>query len=182
MTTAALTTERPTEAVGHLIDQFKGQPNIAAFIQAWAQQSQELEIAAFVLLAATTISSAFGVQLDGLGAIVGVERAGRTDADYRVRIAAQILRNNASGTIEELLQLGVALGATSLELVEVQPAKIQLTAGIDVVNGAEIAQVMAAAKPAGVRMWFVWYEDGTPFRFDDAQGLDQGELAEVVSS
>lgn len=183
MTTATLTTERLTEAVGHLIDQFQGQANIEAFIRAWAQQSQDLEVSAFGLLTGTTLATAEGVQLDGLGDVVGVERAGRSDADYRVRIGAQILRNNASGTIEEMLQVAVALGATSITLTEVPPAKIELDAGVPLVNGSEIGTVMGLVKPAGVGLWFTWYEDATPFTLDTAgQGLDQGELGEVVTA
>lgn len=182
MTTATLTTERLAEAVGNLIDQFKGQPNIEAFIEAWAQQSQEVENAAFQVLLLTTLSGSEGVQLDGLGTIVGVEREGRTDADYRVRIGAQILLNNASGTIEDLLQLAVALGATTVELTESYPAKIEIVAGVPIVNGVEIGRVMGLAKPAGVGRWFTWYESSTPFTMDTAGlGLDQGELGEVVT-
>lgn len=182
MTTATLTTERLAEAVGNLIDQFKGQPNVEAFIEAWAQQSQEIETAAFGLLTGTTLATAVGVQLDGLGELVGVEREGRSDPDYRLRISAQILFNNSSGTIEDLLQLAVALGATTLALTEVPPAKIELVAGLPLANGAEVARLMGLGKPAGVGMWFTWYEDATPFFLDTAgQGLDQGELGEVVN-
>lgn len=183
MTTATLTTERLAEAVGNLIDQFKGQGNIEAFIEAWAQQSQDLETAAFGLLTGTTLATAEGEQLDGLGTIVGVEREGRSDADYRLRIGAQILFNNSSGTIEELLQLAVALGATTVSLTEAPPAKIELVAGLPLGNGAEVGRLMGIAKPAGVGMWFTWYEDTTPFFLDTAgQGLDQGELGEVVTA
>lgn len=182
MTTATLTTERLAEAVGNLVDQFRGQANIEAFVRAWAQQSQEVELAAFDVLLLTTLANAEGEQLDGLGTVVGVEREGRTDADYRVRIGAQILLNNASGTIEDLVQLAVALGATTVELTEVYPAKLEIVAGVPIVNGEEIARVMGLAKPAGVGRWFTWYESTNPFLLDTAgQGLDQGELGEVVT-
>lgn len=182
MTTATLTTERLAEAVGNLIDQFKGQADLESFIRAWAQQSQDAEVAAFGVLTLTTLANAEGEQLDALGTVVGVEREGRTDADYRVRIGAQILLNNASGTIEDLIQLAVALGATTLELNEVFPAKLEIVAGVNIVNGVEIGRVMGLAKPAGVGRWFTWYESTTPFLLDTAgQGLDQGELGEVVT-
>lgn len=183
MTTAILTTERLAEAVGNLIGQFQGQPNFAAFIRAWAQQSQDVESVAFDLLTSTTIANAEGVQLDGLGEIVGVERAGRTDADYRVRIGAQILLNNASGTIEDMLQLVVALGASTVTLFEVFPAKIDIDATASVVNGLEIGRTLALAKPAGVGYTFTWFESATPFQFDTAgQGFDQGEFGEMFAA
>lgn len=183
MTTATLTTERLAEAVANLIDQFRGQANLEAFIRAWAQQSQDVEVAAFGVLTLTTIAAAEGTQLDGLGSIVGVERGGRNDADYRVRIGAQILLNNSSGTIEDMLQLAAALTASTTTLTEVPPAKIEIVIADAITNGAEIASVMAAAKPAGVGMWFTWYESATPFLLDTAgQGLDQGELGEVEAA
>jgi len=183
MTTATLTTERLAEAVGNLIDQFKGQANIEAFIRAWAQQSQEVETAAFGVLTLTTLASAEGVQLDGLGEVVGVEREGRSDADYRVRIGAQILLNNASGTIEDLNQLVVALGAASSVITETPPAKIEVVADGAITNGQEIGRVVGLARPAGVGHWFTWYAGTNPFRFDTAgQGLDQGELDGIHSS
>lgn len=183
MTTLGLNDERLAEAVGNLIDQFKGQANVEAFVRAWAQQSQETEDAAFEVLLLTTLAGAEGEQLDGLGEIVGVEREGRTDADYRVRIGAQILLNNASGTIEDLLQLAVALGATTTVLTEVYPAKIEIVSGVAIANGVEIGRVMGLARPAGVGHWFTYFEGTNPFRFDGAgQGFDQGELAGVVTS
>lgn len=183
MTTATLTTERLAEAVGNLIDQFRGQPNFQAFIRAWAQQSQDVETAAFGVLTLTTLANAVGEQLDGTGSIVGVEREGRSDADYRVRIGAQIVLNNASGTIEDLLQLSVALGATTTVLTEVYPAKLEIVSEVAIANGIEIGRVMGLARPAGVGHWFTYFEGTTPLRFDvSGQGLDQGELAGVVTS
>lgn len=183
MTTMTQKTTRVTEAQGLLIDQFKNHTNIDAIVKAFATQSQELEDAAWEVLLNTLVSTAVGQQLDGLGSIVGVERGGRSDADYRVRIGAQILLNKSSGTIEELLELCVALGATpGTVLTEVPPAKIEIVASVVVTNGEEIGTVLGQAKPAGVGLWFTWYEGTNPFRFDTAgQGFDQGELAGIVA-
>ena len=183
MSTLTLNDERLAEAVGNLVDQFKGQANIEAFVRAWAQQSQDAEDAAFSVLLLTTLTSAEGVQLDGLGEVVGVEREGRNDADYRVRIGAQILLNNASGTIENLLALAVALGATTTTLTEVYPAKIEIVSEVAIANGVEIGRVMGLARPAGVGHWFTYFQGTNPFRFGaTGQGFDQGELGGVVSS
>lgn len=181
MTTATLTTERLAEAVGNLIDQFKGQPNIEALVSAWAQQSQDVETAAFGLLTLTTLANAEGPQLDGLGAIVGVERGGKNDTDYRTRIAAQILINNSSGTIEQLLEIAVTMGATTVTLNEVPPAKIELVGGVSLDNGGEIAAAIQAARAAGVGSWFTWFDDTPAFLFDTAgQGLDQGKMGNIA--
>jgi alpha-D-ribose 1-methylphosphonate 5-triphosphate synthase subunit PhnG len=183
MTTLTQKTTRVTEAQDNLIDQFKDHTNIDAIVKAFAQQSQDLENAAFEVLLETTLADAIGIQLDNLGTIVGVERGGRNDADYRVRIGAQILLNTASGTIEELLALAVALGATTDVLLrEVQPAKIEIEVDIPITNGAEIGAVMGQAKAGGVGFSFTWYESATPFKFDTSgQGFDQGEFGEMIT-
>lgn len=184
MTTLTHKTGRIVEALAKLIDQFKAQPNIEAVITATTQQSQELEDAGFEVIEDTLIDTAEGIQLDNLGTIVGVERSGMSDADYRVRIGAQILLNGSSGTIEDLLELIVALGAVSgVVLTEYQPARINVVINAAITNGEEIAAVLAIAKAAGVALEFTWYESLNPFLFDTAgQGFDQGELGEMIIS
>jgi hypothetical protein len=183
MTTMTQKTTRVTEAQGRLIEQFRGHTNIDAIVKAFAQQSQDLEDAAFQVIENTLVATAVGVQLDELGEIVGVERGGKSDADYRVRIGAQIILNSSSGTIEELLALATALGATTDTVItEVQPAKIEVAVNVPISNGEEVGIVMSQAKPAGVGFWFTWYESADYFKLDSAtQGLDQGLLAGIIA-
>jgi len=182
MTTMQVNRARISEALARLIDQFRGQPIIGAFVAAWARQSQAVEATSFGLLEETWLATAIGVQLDGLGEIVGVERGGLSDTDYRLRIRAQVKRNVSSGTIDELLELCTDLGATSVVLTETPPAKIALDSQSIVVSGLQIGRLAASAKPAGVGFSFTWYESSTPFKFDTAgQGLDQGELGEMIT-
>lgn len=178
MTTAIRKTDRVGEAIARLIDQFKGRPNIVALVTAIARQSQETEDASFGVIEDTLVSTAVGAQLDVLGRIVNVERSGYDDDDYRVRIAAKILQNKSSGATEELIQLCVALGGTSVTVSESPPAKVELEITVPVTNGVEIASVIAAAKAGGVGSLVTWFESSNPFRFDaSGAGFDEGELA-----
>lgn len=179
MTTMTEKTARVAEAQAKLIDQFKAHVNIDAIVKAFVTQSQELEVASFDVIENTLISTAIGLQLDNLGDVVGVERQGRNDADYRVRIGAQISLNNANGTIEEILELIVALGGGDIDLEEIFPAKIGIQINDAVSNGTEIANVVSLAKAAGVGVNIIWHESLIPFRFGVAgQGFDQGELGQ----
>lgn len=183
MTTMTQKTTRVTEAQGRLIEQFREHVNIDALVKAFAQQSQEVEDAAWQILDDTLIATAVGTQLDNLGTIVGVERAGRTDADYRVRIGAQILLNKSSGTIEELLALATALGCTTNTVItEAPPAKLEVDVNVVLSNGEEIGTVMGSARGAGIGFWFTWYGSAGYFKLDSAtQGLDQGLLAGIIA-
>lgn len=185
MSTMTQKTTRVTEAQGKLIDEFKAHVNIDALVKAVATQSQLFENAAFEVLLNTLIATAVGVQLDLLGDIVGVERQGLSDADYRVRIGAQILLNNSSGTIPELIDLGLALGIPNGTLIlrETFPAKIELETTTVLSNGLGIGLALADAKSAGVGFAFTWHESLNPFLFDTVgQGFDDGELGEMISA
>lgn len=182
MSTLTQKTTRVVEAQGKLIDQFKNHTNIDALVKALAQQSQELEAAAFEVLLNTLLDTAVGVQLDGLGDIIGVERGGLSDADYRVRLRAQILLNKSSGTIPEIVTIGEALTITNFELSEVFPAKIEIEVSDLLLNGAVIANTLSRAKAGGVGFYMTWFEDSNYFEFDTVgQGFDQGKLGGAFS-
>lgn len=174
-------TDHVTEAQGNFIEQFKGKTNLDALMAAWVQQVQDLEDALFEIRDETNIDNAVGVQLDVLGRIVGVDREGRTDADFRVAINARIGLNIGSGTIEEILEQIVALGATNIEFLDVYPAAFDIEINDAVTNGSEIANVVNDAKPAAVRASVTWHESTNPFLFGvSGQGFDQGELGEIA--
>jgi hypothetical protein len=177
MTTVIQKTNRVSEAQGHLIDQFKNQANIEAVIKAFAQQSQELEDAAFEVINDTTLDNAVGVQLDGLADIVGIERGASGDSELRLRIRAQILVNKSSGTIEEILEILDTLGLASIVLAENFPAKIEIVIGTATLLGATAAIATNQARSGGVGLDFTWFEGATPFTFDTVgRGFDQGNL------
>ncbi|KKK91869.1 hypothetical protein LCGC14_2708620 [marine sediment metagenome] len=140
-----------SEALANLIEFFKNKPKIAAFISAFVDQSQDVEDGSFEVLLDTIIETAVGVQLDGIGVIVGRARGGLTDDLYRVRLQAQILLNKSSGTLDEILTI-VAL----LEAAPIVDVSEQFPAGfvIEIIDiqgdPAQLAAIIAEARSAAV--------------------------------
>ena len=179
MTTVTQKTDLVGEAQANLISQFRGRANIEALLDALVTQCQDIEDTGFEIITETAIATAVGVQLDGLGDIVGIERGGSADAEFRVRIEAQVLVNKSSGTIPQLLEILEVLGASSITLSEYYPAKMEIQVDSILAGGVIAANAVDEARAGGVGLGFAWHISTNPFIFDTAgQGFDQGELAE----
>ncbi len=178
------------DAQKNLISMFRRRTDLDKFIGAIVQEIVDLEAAAFDVLNKTlTVGGTTGANQDVMGRLVGVEREGRTDAVYDLRIAAQILLNISSGTIEQLLAIVIAMiGATpTVEVTEAFPASFDITVDDAPIpaNGEEVGSLVVLAKPAGVRGSFRFFQAalGTEFRFDSAtQGLDQGKMGAAIGA
>lgn len=72
------------------------------FIEVFTEELQEIIKALESILNSKNIDSNTGVWLDFIGSILGVERLGRSDEQYRVAIRLKILLNNSSGTTQEV--------------------------------------------------------------------------------
>lgn len=94
-----------TEALGNYIEKFKDKPRLLALTTAYIEQIQDLEDAFYQLITDRTIETAVGTQLDGIGSIVGEDREGRDDSDYRLAIRVRILLNLTDGTIEQVIEI-----------------------------------------------------------------------------
>jgi hypothetical protein len=93
--------------------------DLQKLIAIYIQQIQELETMWFELINERTMDTAVGVQLDGLGDIVGEERFGRNDDDYRVAIKGRIRLNLSNGTAEDIVAvIRSQLGEYTVELSE----------------------------------------------------------------
>ena len=79
------------QAFNRLLEQFKDKPNIEALLKGWMKGVQTTEESLLDLLNNRSILTAFGVQLDYIGKIVGIKRGGRSDESYREAIQLQIL-------------------------------------------------------------------------------------------
>lgn len=156
-------TEKTThisEAIADLLEQYKGQPKIEALISSYVQQVQDLETVAFQVLQERLLPDASGVQLDGLGAIVGQDRQGDSDTIYKTWLAAKFLVNACEGTIEEMIAIALALldidSITDLELTEYFPAGfvIDVSDPLTYLNPHRFARFMQTARPATVEFAF----------------------------
>jgi len=171
------TTTHVTDAKARLARQFKGKARIEALVAALAQQNQDLEDALYELLTQRWLSAAVGVQLDGIGQIVGESRLGKDDATYKLHIAARILINLSTGTPEELIaivRLLIGAGKT-IEYVPEYPAAQTLK--IDTLlpsAGSTVADLIVQARSGGVGTKLEWWETEPVFGFLGATGDTEG--------
>lgn len=104
---------------------FKDKPNIAGMTTAFVNQIQKLENVFQDLGFFRFIYTASGEQLDGLGSIVGEQRQGRNDFDYRIAIITRIAINTSDGTPEEFIAiLNLVTGSTQVFYYEIKPASV----------------------------------------------------------
>jgi hypothetical protein len=109
------------------------------------------------------------VQLDGLGAIVGIDRMGLDDDTYRVRIKARVLINISEGEPEIVMSIYRMLtGGTTSQIFESFPATVELFSDGVIPPGQEdlFASLVQSALAAGVRLGAMGYYDSeNPFSF-----------------
>jgi hypothetical protein len=79
--------------------------NITLLLRAIVGSVQTLEDAFQQLLTERGVDTAVGAQLDVLGRIVGQERAGMLDDDYRRLVRARISVNRSKGTIADVISV-----------------------------------------------------------------------------
>jgi hypothetical protein len=116
------------DAKNRLIFQYKGKPKREGLIEAlFGQRSQDFENAAQQLFSRLNIDDSVGVQLDGIGTIIGQDRNALADAVYRLFIKGKIGQNTSEGEIEKVLDVWRLISsANTIRLVEVFPAEIWL--------------------------------------------------------
>lgn len=95
-----------------LASQFRGQKpdgeltNLQKLLKVIITPAQRLEDVKWQLKTERWLDTSVGVQLDRIGAILGLPRQiNESDADYRERLQFQIFVNTTSGTPEEVMQV-----------------------------------------------------------------------------
>lgn len=136
------------QALGRLLQQYKGRPRIEGFYTALVQQIQDLENATYDLnegrqLWDGTTTPAVGAQLDAIGTIVGISRNGLDDEQYILIIFGKICENFSDDTIEAVLSVIQYLFQAQQVLVEeIYPAGLY----INVLNPAIPSGLFLLAK------------------------------------
>ena len=102
--------------------------NLQKMIQALSMQAQVLNTQEQALQTMRYLETAIGVQLDGLGQILGLARIpGQTDDSYREDLQFQIFVNESNGTPEEMIYiLKYLTNATEIWYNELYPAAYQM--------------------------------------------------------
>ncbi len=171
-------TDQVADALSLLTSQFSGSTNIQAILTSWITQVQELEAALFQLYEERGVEDAIGDQLDDLGTIVGLERDGMSDTDYRARLLVQIAINLASGTVPEVEAILDSLLLTGFEIRESDDVSGAFDIEVEdaITNGIEIFKVLLKIKSAAVRLIFVWPDDVV---LESEQAFSFGAAADI---
>lgn len=120
-------TEHIDQAKAHLLEQFKSATTLRALLDTYVSQIQDVEDALYGLLLGRWLDNAEGVQLDGLGQIVGEARQGRYDTDYRLAIRVRIKINLCEATPEQIIEIFVLFTNLAIQLKEYATAAFVLT-------------------------------------------------------
>jgi hypothetical protein len=154
------------------IEVFRDKPRLNAWLAAYLQECNALELALQETLFYRQLDNAYGVMLDDLGALVGQARVGLDDATYRLYIKVRVRVNRSKGRAADLIAVAaLALGTTPFSYRESYPA----SAAIDVVDPTGpvrpdlLAGFIRDARGAGIGTAVV-YSGGTSsdtFAFSD---------------
>ena len=154
-----------------MLQQFKAEcsPNLDNLVNIFIQEIQEIEDQLFELLDKRNVVDAEGAQLDILGDIVGINREGRDDTEYRAAIQVQIQVNNTGGQEPAIAALlGVLTAALTIDIIEVFPAGLDISIDAQDVSTSTI-QLLRKAIAATISLQFSQVAVGeTPFAFAGA--------------
>ena len=162
------------EARGRLLQEYKSNLGILALVDAVATQAQLLEDSNWTLQNQRWLVNAKGVQLDGLGQMVGLSRNGMDDTTYATWLAAQILANTAGGDGGRILTIASMLIAGTWQMVEQWPGAFVLWAPASLVRAAVVAEILSNATACGVNGQMVYTPNPANVTFtfssNDAEG------------
>lgn len=137
-------------AQDRLVEQYKESVKFNDLIESFVLPVQEIEDQIDDVYRLRSINTAEGVQLDGIGSIVGQLRSGQSDTDYRASILAQIEINISGGQPESIINaLRQILNPLVIDYTDIYPAYFQIFVQTDnfVPN---LPSLIRSFSPAGV--------------------------------
>lgn len=155
----------------NLHEWLKFSPNVKALVNSVMPEFQEIHDAQKDVYATINISEAVGTQLDDIfGNLLDVEReTGASDNEYRTILLGRTTVLNKSGDIITMKGLYRNLvSATSISLIEYNPATFIMNAQVPVVNDVDVTNVrseLVKAKQGGNELALTLSIDTTPFSF-----------------
>ena len=146
--------------------------NFQKLLYAIVTQIQAIQTQENLLISMRSLDTAQGVQLDGLGQIIGLLRiTGQSDESYREALQFQIFINQSNGTPEDVISiLEFSTKATRVFYNEVYPAAYQLATNglIFPPNPSDLVGLMQSVSPAGVNfIGITAIYDTNPFSFSN---------------
>lgn len=156
------------EVMPFLASQYRNAKNLQAIVETMNVLALDAEKASFEIRDRFWLSTATGVQLDIIGSLYGVARAGRADEPYRQVIRFRSL-SGYSGTPEELISfLITGLGAAFVEFVPEWIAgavPAQFVVRTDIGIDYDVLQDLAPAGVLGLQGFFLLDALGAPIRY-----------------
>lgn len=172
-------TDHAEQAKERLPDQFSGATNLLALLDDIGARYQDIETQFFKLLDERHLSVAVGVQLDGLGQILDLERElGQNDTDYRAALVGRSGELSKSGEIENLIFPFLTLtGAALVFSSDYYPAGVLLVAHNDAdaesaAIDTNIIENMNKVKAGGVDLTLLFAEETTFLELSDESETD----------
>lgn len=173
MAELAPTTDVVAKGLGRLLEQYKGKENIETWIQIYLEGVQDLEDHAWLVYTQRFLENAEGVQLDVLGDIVGEQRGGKEDPQYRIWIGVRIRLNRSFGTIKDVIDC-ILLATDALFTVREYTSaafEVRFDEHPDFPN--DIQAIVKLGKAAGVNGNVFYPPDDEPgFRFKNVGDSD----------
>ena len=140
---------------------------IFELITPFINQVQEIEYMLDDLRKKRWLSNAEGMQLDGIGEIVGIERNGLNDYDYKLAILRQILFNISCGQPETLVEYFELISGHDIIYKEEGIATVSIKL-YTLPSPLSLLTQINSIKPIGVQLIFtVIREDGFTFADED---------------
>lgn len=168
-------TDHILRAKNRLLEQYKGKKRVEDLLEAFVKEYQSLEDVLNVLSVKRSLEEAEGVQLDGIGQIVGRSRIpGQTDEQYLLDIKTQIIQNLNQGTVDEFISAALFFtGASDIWYQEVYPASVDvmLSESVDPSMVAFIRARLESFLPATVTLDVFGFMPEPTFLFNLPPGL-----------
>lgn len=160
-----------TEGLGYLPSQFFNSPVLREVITILLERVQKMQDVLDDVLSQRSIDNAEGVQLDGLGEILGVKREGLSDSAFRERLQIQKILNTSEGTYPVVLDLWKRLlGSNNASITPEYPAGIALYSGVGI-SDFSIIDILTQALPLTVTASLTASFDADPaFCFEGGVG------------
>lgn len=154
--TTTATEDHAVWGLARLIRQYRDeQPRYQGALVAYLSSIQDVEDVTQAVADGRWPADAIGVQLDTLGRIVGQERGGLSDDQYRLIILGRIMANRSNGRVEDLYAILLALGYTDMIAREHYPAAL-VVESCDQPMSDVVNTLLSGAKAGGCRLDFVY--------------------------
>lgn len=171
-------TTHESEVEGLQLEQFKDATNISALIGVYVNEVQNIENSIFDVRSAYWLDYAIGAQLDAVGDIVGLGRAGLSDAVYRNLLRMQIVANGSSGSIAELLRVFELYDDPAVSYREWYNACVVFTALTASADAERVKYFLDLTRSSGVNLQIIFNEvTASVFRFGSSVSPVTGATA-----